>query len=246
MNVGKVKEMSNKHLPFTAVLSLALLFASVSPVLAEDSMTTTASTTTISPSKSPMASASPKTTAAPLKKVAEVMKDKTASKGADLKEKLMVASGGGTLKDKLKAFRDQKKADIIERISKSLATVNQKRTSEMLRHIDTMNGILAKAQDRASAASGEGKDTSGVVSDLTSATNALANAKTAVETQSKKSYDIKISSESGAKADVRLTRDALQKDLKSTHELVAEARRTLINALIKLAQALGEQVNATN
>jgi hypothetical protein len=180
----------------------------------------------------------------PKAKPALTAKEKMASKAADVRP--LVASGSGTLRDKLKTFKDQKKAVIIERISQTLANINQRRTAEMLRHVDTMNGILGKAQDRANASNGEGKDVSSVTTDFTSASNALANAKTAVETQSKKTYDIKISSESGARADVRLTRDALQKDLKSTHELVSEARRTLINAIIKLAQVTGEQVNAAN
>ena len=236
--------MLKKTLPVSLLVSAALLVSVVSPVFAQEAPNPAAATgiaAPVAPSPSAKVTPSPKAKAVDALLTA---KERAASKAADLRP--LVASGGGTLRDKLKTFKDQKKAALIERISQTFVNINQRRTSEMLRHIDTMNMILSKAQDRATTAQSAGTDVSAATTDMTSASNALANAKTAVEGQSKKTYDIKIASESGARADVKLMRDALEKDLKSTHELVAESRRILINAIVKLAQSLGEQVNATN
>lgn len=159
-----------------------------------------------------------------------------------------IASGSAALRAKLQTFRDKKKAATIERINEAISRINQRRSSQMLQHVDVMNGILSKAESKVVAIQGAGQDVSMVMGDIQTAKAELAKAKTAVEDQSKKTYDINIASESGAKAAVKSTRDLLEQDLKATHGLVKEARRVLINAITKLAQSLGEggTANGTN
>jgi hypothetical protein len=177
---------------------------------------------------------------------ANTLKTQAASREASMAGK--VASISGTLRAKLQSFRDKKKAATIERISDAITKINQRRSSQMLQHVDTMNSLANRTESRAISAQEAGTDVSLAMSEIQMAKTELAKAKTAVEDQSKKTYDINIASESGAKVAVKSTRDLLEQDLKATHGLVKEARRVLINALTKLAQSLGEggTTNGTN
>jgi len=167
-----------------------------------------------------------------------------ATGAANLRDK--VATRGAMLKEKLAMFKDKRKATTIERISTSLTNVNQKRTSAMMQHVDVLMGVLAKAEDRLLEAETSGTDVTSVKTELGLSKTALANAKTAVEEQSKKTYEIKISTESAAKAEVKQTRDLLEQDLKATHGLLKESRRIMINALTKMSQLLGGGTTPTN
>lgn len=165
------------------------------------------------------------------------IRQKIASKEANMKEK--VASRVATLKDKLAAFKDKRKVAAVERISTNLTNVNQRRTSQMMKHVDTLMGILTRAEEHVVSGQAAGSDVSAVTTELGLSKTALANAKVAVEVQSKKTYEIQVASESGIRADAKESRDMLEADLKATHGLVKEARRVLINALVKLSQTMG-------
>jgi len=166
-----------------------------------------------------------------------LIQDKQASKAGEVRQK--IASRAATLKDKLAVFKDKRKASAVERISTNLTNVNQRRTSQMMQHVDTLTGILTKAEERVVTAQGAGNDVLAISAELGLSKTALANAKLAVDVQSKKTYEIQVASESGIRADAKESRDMLHADLKATHGLVKEARRALINALVKLGQAIG-------
>ena len=176
---------------------------------------------------------------------AEGLKPMLASREASMAGKM--ASGSAALREKLQMFKDKKKATIIERINENFAKINQRRSGQMMQHVDTLQTIASKAESRATSAQEAGTDISAVMTELRSVQTEISKAKSAVEAQSKKTYEITIASESGAKAAVKSTRDLLEQDLKSTHNLVKEARRLLMNVITKLGQAVGEgAVNATN
>jgi hypothetical protein len=227
---------------------LSLLSFTACPVYAEDS---SVETTTTDPEKK-MAPKKEEAVRTMEKRVAQddLMREKSASRtgevrpadkmastAANLRDK--VASRGALLREKLATFKDKRKVTIIERISTSLTNINQRRTSAMMQHVDVLMGILSKAESRLLEAETSGIDVAAVKTELGLGKTALANAKTAVEEQSKKTYEIKISTESAAKAETKQTRDLLEQDLKATHGLLKESRRIMINALTKMSQLMG-------
>lgn len=173
--------------------------------------------------------------------------DKTASRAAakgidrllyrptNIKEK--VASRTAQLKERLKTFRDQKKAQIVERVNDRIANINEVRTNNMLKHLNKMSGILAKLENRVNDITD--KDTTAAKTAINNAKAKVASAEAAVNTQAQKDYPIEATSEGTIKNNVVDARLALQRDLKALHELVKEARKAVGHAIQVVAETLG-------
>lgn len=150
-----------------------------------------------------------------------------------------IASREATLKAKLQAFRDKKKAEAVDRIDTNLNKVNQNRTGEMTRNLTKMSDILTKLDTYAGQASSSGKDVSSATAAITSAKAAVLTAQAAVTEQSQKNYTLTITSEAKAKDDATSARNQLKTDLMATHQKVVDARQTVAKAIAATRTAIG-------
>jgi hypothetical protein len=167
----------------------------------------------------------------------EDKREKLASRAGELKEKM--ASRAALLKEKLAQFKDQVKAQRAEKVSETLQTINANRTKMMTTHLENLTKILNTIEDRVNEGGSSGKNVDSAKSAISSARSAIEKASAAVSAQSTKDYEITVNSEATVKTDAKNTRDSLMTDLKSTHELVKEAREAVVNALKAAKEALG-------
>lgn len=164
------------------------------------------------------------------------LREREASESAEIKTEL---------KTKLQTFHNQQKAQITQKISDQLNLVNQKITSEMLRHIDKMSALLDKIQTRVSTSQVATSSAS-----LSNANAAIANARTKIATareavlaQQTKDYTLVVSSESAVKSDAKVTRDLLRSDLQRVRNLVIVAKQTVAAAAEAAGLVRGEVEN---
>ncbi len=132
--------------------------------------------------------------------------------GSIRKEK--VSSREAKLKEKLSQFKDQKKAQRVDKINTELNRINNKRTDQMLKFLDNAERILAK-----------------VPSSSNNAQAKIDEARTAVKAQAEKDYTITITSETKVKDDAKLTHESLRTDLQALKKLITEAKQAVANAI---------------
>jgi len=130
-----------------------------------------------------------------------------------------MATRAAALKDKLKNFRDQKKATAAARISENLNMINDKQTSQMLKHLDKMTSILSKLEAKVSSAN------------IADAKAKIASAEAAVKIQAENDYSLVLSSESKAKVEAQAIRQKLHTDLKAVRQTVIDAKQSVAAAI---------------
>ncbi len=145
-----------------------------------------------------------------------------------------------SFQQKVATIKDERKRQIIERIDNKLSTVNTNRTSQMSQNLEKLSSILAKIQERATIAQGDGKDISTVASAITKAETAIQAAKTAVEAQAGNEYVITITATGSAqlKNSVGIIIKQLQANLSASHKLVVAAKQAVQTAHMTLAKIL--------
>lgn len=148
---------------------------------------------------------------------------------AAIKER--IASKEAVLKARLEQFRDQKKAEITQKISNNLNRINQKHTQMMLKFLDRMSVILGKLEVRVNSSTPDIKDAEAAKGAIASAKNAIASASAAVNVQAEKDYTILVTSESRVKTDVQAARRLLHDDLKAVRRIVIAAKQAVANAI---------------
>jgi len=139
------------------------------------------------------------------------------------------------LKDKISKLRDEKKKQIATRLDEQMARLNTQWTDHFNNVLNRLSEILGKIELRAAKAETNGKDVSAVKTAIQNAKNAITTARTAVETQAKKTYIATFSSETGLGAAFKAVREQLRKDLfglrdgamKSSREAVQNALQVL-------------------
>ncbi len=139
-----------------------------------------------------------------------------------------IASKEAQLKTKLKVFKDKKKAEITERVSGNLNTININRTAEMTRNLQKMSELLTKVENKASSS----QNAASASAVIANAKTAIATAEAAVITQSQKDYTVQATTESKIRVDVKSSRDQLFTDLTAARKLVLDAREALVNAVM--------------
>lgn len=150
-----------------------------------------------------------------------------------------VASRSAALKEKLAKFKDQKKAERVEKIDGNLNMINKKRTDHFIKFLDNASKILAKLETRVDEAGKNGKDTTAAKSAIDDAKKAIADAKAAVETQAAKTYEVTVSTESAVKTDAKAARDQLHNDLESVKAKVETAKKAVSTAISTAKTGLG-------
>lgn len=159
----------------------------------------------------------------------EKRKENVADKITAMKER--VATREAALKTRLATFKDKQKAQVVERINKSLNSINQKMTGQMLKHLERMASILTKLEARVNSAKPDVKDVTSAREAIADAKAAIDSATTAAVAQAEIDYTITISSETRAKTDVQKVREQLHNDLKVIRQLVVEAKQAVAKAI---------------
>ncbi len=174
---------------------------------------------------------------ASLKLKLEKEREKIASRVGEMKEKF--ASKEAALKAKLAQFKDKVKAERAEKVSMTLQTINSNRTSVMTKHLEILTKTLNTIEDRVNEGAAAGKNVDSAKTAISTARSAIEKASAAVSEQSSKDYAITVSSEETVKSDAKAGRDILLNDLKSTHEMVKQAREAVVAALKAAKEVLG-------
>lgn len=209
--------MTIKSAVAISLLSAVLL---VSPVLAENSTTPRAIDTLQKRANPPI----------------QKLENKLASREANLIQKIedirtKIASREAALKAKLLKFRDQRKAQIAERISNNLNRINKNQTDAMLKHLNLMSTILDKLEARVNQGKPDIKDPNQAKEAITNARSTIASASAAVAAQAEKDYTLTGSSESAIRKEAKAMRDKLHTDLQTVRKLVIAAKQAVGDAI---------------
>lgn len=145
------------------------------------------------------------------------------------KEKM--ASREGALKAKLQKFKDQKKANLAERINTNLNIISQNHIRMWEKHLNTMSAITDKLENRVNQGTPDIKDPEAAREAISLARTAIASASSAVSLQALNDYTINITSESRIRTAAKLQRDKLHKDISSVRKLVIEAKQKVAGAV---------------
>lgn len=173
----------------------------------------------------------------------EDKREKIASRVGEMKEKH--ASRAAYLKEKLAKFKDQVKAQRVEKVSENLQTINSNRSKMMTTHLEMLTKILNTIEDKVNEGATAGKNVDSAKSAISTARTAIEKASTAVSTQKTEDYAIEVNSETTVKADATAARDTLLKDLKSNVELIKQAREAVSAALKAAKEVLGVAATPT-
>lgn len=145
-----------------------------------------------------------------------IKREKIEEKRENIQEKM--ATREAALKEKLAKFKDQKKAQRVDKINAELARINKQRTDQMLKFLDNAERILGK-----------------VPSGSTSAQAKIDKAKVAVNLQADKDYTITATSEAKIKNEVKEAHQALKTDLQNLKKLITEAKQAVIRVIREAA-----------
>lgn len=161
--------------------------------------------------------------------VVEAKKENVTGKIAAVKER--IASKAASLKIKLQTFRDQKKAQVAERVNINLNNINQKQTEQMQKHLDAMLKILGRLETRVNQATPDIKDPAVAKAAIDAARATIATVSAAVSDQAQKDYTIQVSSEARIGVDAKTQRDKLHADLLALKKSVIDAKQSVANAI---------------
>ncbi|OGM99004.1 MAG: hypothetical protein A2915_03525 [Candidatus Yanofskybacteria bacterium RIFCSPLOWO2_01_FULL_41_34] len=141
------------------------------------------------------------------------------------------------LKTRLEKIKDVRKKETVERIDQRMDALNEKMVQHFSNVLDKLEEMMVRVSKRADRVSTErGLDVSEVRLAAEKAITAIALARTAVETQSGKTYTIKVTSESALKVDVGKARQSLGADLVEVRDAVKAAHSAVKDAAVALAQ----------
>ncbi len=145
------------------------------------------------------------------------------------------------LQTKIEGFRDQKKAQIAERVSTNLNTINDNRVNSMTKILERFQVILDKLLERVMTAEANGKDVTAAESAIASAQTSIDEAMSTVEIQASKDYSLVVGDESTVRADAEAKRQALMSDLTDAHGKVKLAKDAVVNAIRIAVNTLGKE-----
>jgi len=135
------------------------------------------------------------------------------------------------LRERLAQLRDQRKAQVVERVARRLTAVNEKWTTHWLNVLDRLSEVLAKAELRASTQ--EGQDA------VSAAEAAIESAREVLRVQAGKVYEVTFGDETTLGSDIRSIVESLKSDLRSTLAVVQDAREAVGVALRTVAGSGG-------
>lgn len=160
--------------------------------------------------------------------------DRLTGKRAQVQEKIQVRKEA--LKQKLETIVDTRKKLLVERIDAKISTVNETVTNRMSAHLEKLSSILTRLTEKAANLKTEGKDTSALDGAITLAQTAVGTAKTAVETQAAKDYNISVVDEATLRSTVGAAMSQFRLDLNAVHKLIIDAKQVVSKAATELAR----------
>lgn len=197
----------------------AVLFSLLIPVIFAASVLAQDASTSGRPARPPFL----------IKQRVEAKRENVADKLVAMREN--IASREAALKAKLRTFRDQRKAQVAERINETLNKINQNQTDQMLKFLDKVTSILDKLQSRVDQNSPDVKDPAAAKAAIVDARTKVASAEAAVKEQAQNDYTISVSSESTVRQDAKSAREKLHTDLMAVRKLVIDAKQAAANAI---------------
>lgn len=202
--------------------------------LAEDSATTLTTTTT----ETNETSVTPTTTNTRLpKKPVAALREETKEAKSELKDKTSEARDD--FKAKVSAIKDEKKKQIINNLDLRIGTINTNRTNEMTKILERLTTVLGKISTKEAALKSEGKNTTKLAADITSAQSAIDAAKQAVTEQAAKTYTMNITTDTALKSAASTTIQQFMTDMKAVRTKVLAAQQAVVKAYKDLGQLMG-------
>ncbi len=140
------------------------------------------------------------------------------------------------LAEKLKTIKDERKKEVIKKISGQFQEINTKKLEHFSNVLKQMEGVLVKIKARAEKATAGGADMSALNVKIAAFETAVTTARAAIVAQSAKVYSIEVTTDEHLKNNTGATRQALQKDLKTVFDLVKNAHEALKGITKELAK----------
>lgn len=170
-------------------------------------------------------------------------RENTAAKIDAMKEG--ISSREAAFKKRLEAFKDQKRAQLTDKVNTTLGRINQKQTNMMARHLEKMSAILDKLEARVNSGTPDIKDPAAAKSAIGDARKAISAAMDAVKAQAENNYTLTLSDESKVRQDAESSRKKLHTDLQSVRKKVIDAKQAVAKA-IRVAKSGSETKEGTS
>lgn len=133
-------------------------------------------------------------------------------------------------KTKMKEIRDEKKQKALENLDTRISEKNKKWTEKMSERLERLTQILAKLGEKGA-----------LPADITTATTAIDDAKSAVTDQAAKDYVVEVTTEEELRIKASATIKEFMTDIKAVHQKVVDAQK----AVAKVARGLKPTVTIT-
>src|SRR3990167_6524120 len=140
------------------------------------------------------------------------------------------------LKQNLAKIKDERKKAVAERIYQELNKLNERTMNHFVDVLNHLEKTLEKIKDRTAKAETNGRDVAAVRTAISDAEQAISASRSAVEIQSKKTYDFTFDSEETLKLNIGKARQALHSDISGVRKTVFDAREAVRKAATTLAQ----------
>ncbi len=164
----------------------------------------------------------------------EELKTRVEQKREELKTR--VETKREELKQRLEKVKDERKKQAVERIDRQMDELNDRLLKHYLSVLGKLSDVLVRISARADRAEEKGVDVAAVRTAIDVANSAIAAARSAIETQSGKTYTVQVSTEEGLKNDVGTARQALHNDLAMVRSVVKAAHESVRQVATTLAQ----------
>lgn len=147
------------------------------------------------------------------------------------------------IKTKREEWKDQKKAESVNRLDIAFNDINIRVTDSLLKLLEKMESVLARVDEAAVKAGDEGKDVSAVTTAVAAARVSIGTATEAVTAQAGMDYTITVEDETQAREAVEAMKQQLRSDLASTRETVRSVQPLVREAVVALKTVLAGTVS---
>lgn len=148
-------------------------------------------------------------------------------------------------KARIQAIKDTRKQALTEKITDKVASTNARLTNRMNTALDHLRDILNRVKEKEAVAKAEGKDTAALDQAILKAESAIETARTAVSSQSAKTYTPSIVDEPTLKNTIGQMVSEFRKDISAVHKLIVDAKQAVMKTINESAKLKGKDNVAT-
>jgi hypothetical protein len=141
-------------------------------------------------------------------------------------------------KAKLSQVKDEKKKQTAENLHERLGTLNEKWTMHFGDVLDKYAEVLKRVESRRDKVQAAGKDTAAVNAALQAAQAAITRARTTVEVQAAKTYEVTVTTDVQLRAAFQTAHTALKKDLMALRDGAMRDAREAVQKAIQSLRAI--------